>query len=389
MNRQVLCHVRIVFRWICFVALLAILCPRLNADFKAGVQAYEKGKYAIALKEFNLLGSQGHAPSQFALGTMYDDGVGVAQDDSAAAKWYRLAADQGHAVAQNNLGVLFKNGEGVVQDYGSAVRWFRLAADQGYQLAQLNLAIMYSRGYGVRQDFGQAFKLTELAAMDRAVPVNGDSDSGSRFSIGIGLEGVDIVSLKKREGKVKTSPGLASAQFNLAVMYQEGQGVKRDMESALKWYEAAANQGYMEAQYNLGLLHDRFLGSARDTKEAIKWYRLAAKQGYADAQTNLGLMFEEGRPEFSVDYKEAIKWYRLSAAQGNTAAQINLGLMYLEGHGVPKDYIQAYMWFEIAAAAIDPKAARNRQLLSAKLTSEQIAKAKSLALSWKPQRATN
>ena len=52
------------------------------------------------------------ADAQYSLGILYDNGTGVAQDDTEAAKWFRLAADQGYAKAQNNLGVLYERGHG-------------------------------------------------------------------------------------------------------------------------------------------------------------------------------------------------------------------------------------------------------------------------------------
>ena len=44
------------------------------------------------------------------------------------------------------------------------------------------------------------------------------------------------------------------------------------------------------------------------------------------------------------------RWFRMAAEQGLADAQFNLGLMYETGRGVPKDYVQAYAWFNIAAA---------------------------------------
>src|SRR5262245_33448898 len=71
---------------------------------RSGWQAYESGFYATALHEWEPLANAGDAPSQFLLGTMYDEGKGVPRDAALAAQWYRRAADQGYALAQNNLG---------------------------------------------------------------------------------------------------------------------------------------------------------------------------------------------------------------------------------------------------------------------------------------------
>ena len=62
--------------------------------------------------------------------------------------------------------------------------------------------------------------------------------------------------------------GVAEAQFKLAVMYENGRGVKQDFSEALKWHKLAAEQGYMLAQYNYGLMHATGRGVGRDEATA-------------------------------------------------------------------------------------------------------------------------
>ncbi|MEM7071941.1 MAG: tetratricopeptide repeat protein, partial [Pseudomonadota bacterium] len=59
----------------------------------------------------------------FERGLQYEQGDGVAQDDSEAAYWYRKAAEQGHALAQGWLGVMYEQGKGVRQDDIEAAHW--------------------------------------------------------------------------------------------------------------------------------------------------------------------------------------------------------------------------------------------------------------------------
>ena len=49
------------------------------------------------------------------------------------------------------------------------------------------------------------------------------------------------------------------------------------------------------AQFNLGLMYDKGEGVPQDDAEAVRWYRLAAEQGHAEAQANLGWMYDAGR----------------------------------------------------------------------------------------------
>ncbi len=73
-------------------------------------------------------------------------------------------------------------------------------------------------------------------------------------------------------------------------------------------------------------------------------------------------------------------------AQGNATAQFSVGVMYDKGQGVPKDDGLAYMWFNLAAASGYETARENRDLLSKKMTSKQIAEAQRMAREWLEKR---
>ncbi len=112
-------------------AVVVLVAAPAWADFKAGVEAYQRGDYATALTEFRPLAQQGVADAQHYLGAMYSKGRGVPQDDAEALRWYRRAAVQGNASAQFNLGVMYRKGQGVPQDDVQAHLWVNLAAAQG------------------------------------------------------------------------------------------------------------------------------------------------------------------------------------------------------------------------------------------------------------------
>ena len=108
--------------------LIAVAGLAFADDFDDGVAAYGKENYEQAAAKFRLAAAQGRADAQFAIGSMYSNGQGVAQDYAEALRWYRLAAAQGLAEAQNNLGFMYGNGRGVAQDYVRAHLWYNLAA---------------------------------------------------------------------------------------------------------------------------------------------------------------------------------------------------------------------------------------------------------------------
>ena len=142
--------------------------------------------------------------------------------------------------------------------------------------------------------------------------------------------------------------------------------------------KARAVQGIASAQYNLGIMYDLGDGIPKDQAEAAKWYRKAAEQGYAEAQYNLGVKYRrgEGVPQ---DYAEAAKWYREAAEQGNTGAQCNLGVLYSKGNGVSQDFTEAYVWSTIAEGSGHEDARQNRDYASSKLAPEDLLAAKERA----------
>lgn len=117
--------------WLRLSILLSFAVQLVHADFAAGLHAYEAKDYATAVKEWLPLAEAGDAASQFNLGLMYLDGVGVPQSDQKAVLWFRMSADQGYAKAQGNLGALYAIGRGLRRDYIAAHMWLNLCAAGG------------------------------------------------------------------------------------------------------------------------------------------------------------------------------------------------------------------------------------------------------------------
>ncbi len=112
----------------------------------------------------------------------------------------------------------------------------------------------------------------------------------------------------------------AAAMFNLALMYEKGIGVGRDIRQALAWYRKAAEEGSVEAMYNLALL----LEEKGDYREAEKWYVSAAKAGHSDAMNNLAVMYWKRKTNDPHRYKKVRMLLEEAAAIGNEHAARNL-----------------------------------------------------------------
>jgi TPR repeat protein len=101
------------------------------ADFKAGMDAYNRGDFAAALREWRPLAEQGDTSAQFYLGLSYENGDGIPRDYTKARQWYEKAAAQGDAKAQLYLGMQSSFGQGVPVDLVQAYMWYSLAAGNG------------------------------------------------------------------------------------------------------------------------------------------------------------------------------------------------------------------------------------------------------------------
>jgi uncharacterized protein len=147
--------------------------------------------------------------------------------------------------------------------------------------------------------------------------------------------------------------GVSTAQFNLAVRYDEGKDVAHDFNEAFKWYGKSAERGNAIAQFKLGVFYESGLdasgqGVARDVDAAYKWYRKSAEQGYPPAQVQLGWLINSGLGA-TQNFKEVIYWTRKAADQGYADAQFLLGWRYFFGKRVPQNFDAAAFWLNKAA----------------------------------------
>ena len=73
---------------------------------------------------------------------------------------------------------------------------------------------------------------------------------------------------------------------------------------------------------------------------------------------------------------------KAAAEQGDTRAQEGLGSIYEAGLGIPKDYIQAYAWSNIAAAQGSRKAKELLEGITKEMTTADITRAQELSLEY-------
>lgn len=301
----------------------------------AGTVNYDQARYW-----WEKAAAQGQRIAQYNLGVLYDEGRGVSQDYHLAAQWYRKAAQQGFISAQYNLGNLYRDGKGVPQNayiardwqekaaaqgdrdamyalgslyqqgalgisgngqHALAFYWLEQAAMRGHPQAQAELAGLYARGEGVARDPAIAAKWQRAAATAQTGAENTDNS--------------DLTAIEQTEQAAMH--GDTQAQVALANHYALGDGIARDVEAALKWWQVAAAQGSTDAMQALA----RHYRDAADRSQAEHWYLAAAEKGDSSAYRELGQIYADARPP---DYTTARKYWH-AGKKGDPVAQYLIG----------------------------------------------------------------
>ena len=143
----------------------------------------------------------------------------------------------------------------------------------------------------------------------------------------------------------RTDAGDSVAQYEMALRYAVGQGVRQNYGVAMQWFAKAAANGSDNAQWKLGLGYFTGIGVPHDEREAVLWFKRAANHG-------------------------------------NIRAQNALSDLYLTGRGVPRDYVRAYTWAAIGTGLRGNDNDRLRAI-EARMTPVQIEDAHRKISSWR------
>lgn len=200
------------------------------------------------------------------------------------------SAESGSAESMRIVGFRYLLGREVEKNNVEATLWLEKAAGKGDVTSMWALGAMYYDG-------------------PEAVIDGYDGE---------GIEKSNLVSMRWHQMAAERGNSVSQNAMG-SFFYRPEIGVKQDYQKALYWYGLAAEKGGMAAQYNLAYMYDTGEGAAEDNIEAARLYRLAAEQGMARAQYNLAGLYEEGEG-VTRNRDKAIYWFRMAAVQGRESA---------------------------------------------------------------------
>ncbi|MDC0143125.1 sel1 repeat family protein [Verrucomicrobia bacterium] len=327
-------------------------------------QRHGRRDYVEAIRWQRPIAEQGFAEAEFMLGARYSKGQGVEKNDVLAMEWYRKAASQGNSGAINNIGWMLnygRAGEGAANS-DKSIEHYRRAAERGNAVSQNNVGLRLKNEGDTEEE--KAAILKERFQWHRRAAEN-DNPRG---------------------------------QFELAGMYDAGQGIEPNLALAVKWYRRAAENDNAEAQLALSKIYQGGRGVPQDHRLALYWLarltefnrdednqsfardREAAKSaldihGQLSARLNDGWPVRIGKskgvgapPEdappaslfqhaarliFGIGIEknepEALRWVLRAADRGLANAQYVLAIRYEQGRGMPLDDKKSFEFYKKAA----------------------------------------
>ncbi|MBV1704399.1 MAG: sel1 repeat family protein [Hyphomicrobiales bacterium] len=188
-----------------------------------------------------------------------------------------------------------------IADYGAgdrkgAVAALAYAARGGEWLAQWRLARMYAAGDGVARDDLRAYRYYSQ------IVASYDEDSG------------DLT-----ESSAVANAFVAVGRYRLSGIPRTP--VARDSEAARRAFEfAAINFGDPDAQYDLARMYLDGDGVRKDARQAARWFALAAQKNHAPARALLGHLLYTGQGGVPKDGAKGLMWMTLAARAAHGAA---------------------------------------------------------------------
>jgi len=217
----------------------------------------------VDLEAMHKAAQHGDVFAQYTLALTYHEGRGVGPDPNKAVMWFRQAAEQGHVEAQFALGSLLEKSDSADEAHA----WYTKAAMHGHAAAQKILS-------------SEKWK-------DKAAPVAApQGHAATQKAADMSTESLDKLFQQAEAGDM-------DAQYNLGIMYYNGEGAPQDFGQAMNWFHLAAQQGDADAQFNLGLMIGRGEGVKKDPKISLQWFQKAAEQGHAEAKDIIAKMAKQ------------------------------------------------------------------------------------------------
>lgn len=320
-------------------------------------------------------------PAQYALATLYLEGVSVLKDKHEAIEFLRLAATGGSVDAQIKLAKILV--EFSLPQYDKvAFYWADKAATGNNPEARYLLGSYYLDGIGTQVDYEKALQIfSDLAEQGEPLA---EFKLGQMYYYGQGVE--KDLSVAKKWFLKSAKLGVKDAKNWVAILFRESSNASEnqaddiDRDELNQWINYSADSGEPEGLYlkGMGCLYGRD-NFQQSVEMGVEFITEAADKQFVPAQRELGRIYEEGLFGLN-DNAKAYHWYLKASQNGDGYSQYRLATMFYVGSGgIQRDYVQSYAWAHLAAISGKDDAVALRDEVSNLLDARQLATAQKLS----------
>lgn len=270
------------------------------------------------------------------------EGNAVSRDMARGVSLVIRAHERGDVEGTFHLAKLYARGVSVLpRNEEMAQRLYEMAACRGHVLAR---AACYLFGWcGCEKDVEKALQLAETVL---------ESDSGKLFAayclVGDDRESRDVCRAIGYYTEL-SERGVPAAMYNLALLYQRGKLVPRNLEKAVYLLKQVVEMEHPDAALCLGLMYEAGEGVGVDYRKAAAMYERAIALNERTALYYLGCMLCDGRGmTFAPDIRRGAALCREAAIRDVTPAQFRYAMMLTQGRGVKSNVVEANMWLRRA-----------------------------------------
>jgi len=288
---------------------------------------------------------QGYHKAEVALMNLYEKNRSLIPDSLTMRRLYLKIAESKEssppemAKAEYALGIVYEHGIGVHKDEKIAFSYFEKANEKKFDDEELStklkyrLAEKYKRGKGTAKQPDRANRMYREIAM-RLDHLPSSMRAQTNYRLGrIHEKGKDVVKDEKIAVEFYKKSAIephASSLFRLGVMHLEGQGgLTKDLNFAMFYLKLAGAIDNKKILFQVALLFYFGDGIASDKTEAFNCYKRAAEMGHVDAQSWMGRRYFFGHGG-EINKVEALKWLKKAASQGDFSAKQTIDEIELE-----------------------------------------------------------
>lgn len=163
--------------------------------------------------------------------------------------------------------------------------------------------------------------------------------------------------------------GSISAMNNLATLYENGQGVKRQQPEAFRLYRQAGEAGNLVALANAARMLEYGNGIPKNEAQAAALYKRAAEGGDVPSMSKLVPYYSTGSYGFPKDLRQGFDLFRRAADKGDPTAMATMATLIDNGFGTffpgmrSSDLVmRALKKGELGAASVSATATANLKL---------------------------